>query len=173
MLESSNTELQKLRIELSNQKEYRKNHDNPSVRFRWYDDDLGSISVLNPNTNEYFDVETKEEFYHGLTLQLYKCAKELRKKIKEQDGEHIEVDEAVSRARSSLAELSGSKHKIAHQKRIAATQERLERKELEAPFVEGADDFTSRINGMMSKESFEDGYDNDDLNFGDSELLED
>jgi len=169
----SNTVLQKLRIELSNQKEYRKNHDNPSVRFRWYDDDLGSISVLNPNTNEYFDVETKEEFYHGLTLQLYKCAKELRKKIKEQDGEHIEVDEAVSRARSSLAELSGSKHKIAHQKRIAATQERLERKELEAPFVEGADDFTSRINGMMSKESFEDGYDNDDLNFGDSELLED
>ena len=168
----SNTELQKLRLELINQKKFRKNHQNPSVTFRWYDDDLGYISVLNPITKEYIHVEAVEQCYHGLTLQLYKCANELKKKVKEQDGEHIEVDEAISRTRNALAELSGSKHRIAHQKRMAATQERFDRKKSEAHLVQNGDEYADRINEMATKDYSELENNHVGSSFGDTEHLE-
>ena len=142
----TNTELARLRARLLGRKDFKKNTQNPVVKFRWNPDNLGYIWVQDPETQKNIQVWTNDETYHGLSEQLYKCAKELKSKILKQDGKHITVKEAVVRTRRELAEMVGGKAKVADKKRLAAMTSKLDQKMLDEPYVKNGSDFASEIN---------------------------
>jgi len=169
----TSTELMRLHTKISNKKKFKKGWKNPTVKFRWDDQDLGYIRVLNPITNEYFQVWTNNEAYHGLSEPLYKCSLEMKEQVKKQDGKNIEVSEAVRLTKKAFVEMTGGKQKIAYRKRVAATQERLKQKELDRPQVEKGDDFADRINNKAELGVDSMNNRSDDAEFGPSSCVED
>lgn len=166
-------ELMRLRAKLFGKINHKKNFKSPTIKFRWNPDDLGYIWVLDPDTKEYFQVWTNDKGYHGLTEPLYKCAKELQLQIRRQDGERIDVQEAVCRTKHALAEMVGGKHKISEKKRLAAVQSKLDQKKKDEPFVVKGDDFEKSINSGDALEVVSSQAAQHEPDFGPSDYLED
>jgi len=169
----TNKELMRLRARLLGRKEFKKNTLNPVVKFRWNPDDLGYIWVQDPETLNNIKVLTNDDTYYGLTEPLYKCAKELKAKILEQDGEDITVKEAVVRTRRKLAEMVGGKAKIAEQKRLAAACSKLEQKKLDKPNVKNGSDFANEINNGKHLPNTPEAHDAELPSFKPSRYMED
>jgi len=169
----TSVELMRLRRRLWGRKKFKDNSISPVVKFRWNPDDLGYIWVQDPETLANFKVKTNDTAYHGLTMPLYKCAKELQAKIREQDGERINVQEAVCRTRRALAEMVGANHKIAEKKRLAAAQSKLDQKKQDEPFVDKGDDFASAINNGAALVCVKYGTEQGQTDFGPSSYIED
>jgi putative transposase len=86
----------------------------PTAKFKWSASDVGIIWVLDPNTNGYFPVRSKEEYAHGRSLYNHRVVlreKRHRRKAKMSDDSYLDAVLAVDQAVKSIVDGKKMKKK--------------------------------------------------------------